>query len=90
MSDPMAPIEPFDLATTRTLAALFDTVVPEDEWAAGWAGGGERLLREHLRDFLEWAIPPLRTTVELLTPWQADQALPSSIHPHARRYLSSL
>jgi choline dehydrogenase-like flavoprotein len=65
MAEPV-PVDPLDAATTRTVAALFDTVVPPDEWASGWAGGGERLLRDHLGDFLSWAVPALRTTAETL------------------------
>jgi choline dehydrogenase-like flavoprotein len=62
-----------DTDRQATLAALFDAVIPADEWPGGWEGGGERLLSAHAADFLAWAQAPLRTAVEL-----ADRAAESS------------
>lgn len=52
-----------------TLAALFDVVIPADDWPGGWDGGGERLLSAHRGDFMAWADAPLADAVRL-----ADQA----------------
>ncbi|HWH98542.1 MAG TPA: GMC family oxidoreductase N-terminal domain-containing protein [Pseudolysinimonas sp.] len=46
-----------------TLAALFDTIVPEDESPGGWVGGGRRLLAEHLDGFLASSVPALRLAI---------------------------
>jgi choline dehydrogenase-like flavoprotein len=48
---------------TTVLAALVDVVIPEDGASGGWAGGVERLLREHGGDFMSWAVEPLRAAV---------------------------
>lgn len=48
-----------------TLAALFDVLIPADEWAGGWDGGGERLLAAHGDDFMGWADAALTTVVRL-------------------------
>jgi choline dehydrogenase-like flavoprotein len=52
-------IAPFGPSMTKTIAAIFDTVVPGDAEPGGWAGGGESLLREQIDGFLDWAIPVL-------------------------------
>jgi choline dehydrogenase-like flavoprotein len=49
-----------------TLAALFNVVIPVDDWAGGWDGGGERLLRTHGGDFMAWADAPLADAVRLV------------------------
>lgn len=54
-----------DTDRQATLAALFDTVIPADQWPGGWEGGGERLLHAHAADFLAWAQAPLWRAVEL-------------------------
>lgn len=48
---------------TATLAALVDTVIPEDSAPGGWDGGVGALLELHLVDFLAWAHPLLRDAV---------------------------
>jgi ferredoxin len=52
-------IAPFGPSMTKTIAAIFDTVVPGDAEPGGWAGGGESLLREQIDGFLDWAISVL-------------------------------
>ncbi|WP_082518693.1 GMC family oxidoreductase [Leifsonia sp. Leaf336] len=42
-----------------TLRALFETVVPADEWPGAWDGGVGRLLQEHHADLLSWSEAPL-------------------------------
>jgi choline dehydrogenase-like flavoprotein len=53
-------LAPFSEGETARLALFFDTVIPIDVDAGGWAGGGERLLREHGGDFLDWTVPVIR------------------------------
>lgn len=48
------------------LRALFETVIPQDQWAGGWLGGVDRLLREHSGDFMSWASPDLILACEQL------------------------
>ena len=38
--------------------------MPVDEWAGGWDGGVERLLREHGSDFMAWTETPLGSAVD--------------------------
>ncbi|MBO0982629.1 GMC family oxidoreductase N-terminal domain-containing protein [Rathayibacter sp. SD072] len=57
-------VAPFDESGTATLAALFSTFVPEDDSPDGWAGGGRRLLTEHLEGFLHASIPHLRQAID--------------------------
>ena len=57
------PLPPFAAEATKSLAAIFDTIVPPGEFPGGWAGGVEKLLREHLHDFLDWCVPTLRRAV---------------------------
>ncbi|MET0885615.1 MAG: FAD-binding protein, partial [Mycetocola sp.] len=74
MTDPQDPIKvsdlltlgPLDAFTTKTIAALFDTVIPQDDWPSGWAGGGRRLLSEQIDGFLSWAVPALIAAAEEL------------------------
>jgi choline dehydrogenase-like flavoprotein len=42
----------FSASEIETLKALVDTVIPADDWPAGWEGGVQRLLKEHGSDFL--------------------------------------
>ena len=57
----VSAIAPLTLAETRRLAVLFDTVVPPDQDDGGWLGGGERLVRERVGDFLDWVVPVVRS-----------------------------
>lgn len=41
------------------LRALFDTVIPADDWPGGWDGGVRRLLHDHLGDFMSWSAAPV-------------------------------
>jgi len=61
-----------------TLRALFETVVPADEWPGVWDGGVGRLLQEHHADFLSWSEAPLARAAML-----AEHAA-SSVHGRRR------
>lgn len=78
----VASVRPLDTPTTRTIAALFDTVIPEDEAAAGWGGGGERLLRTQLPGFLSWAVPMLQRAARILD--EASGSAFAELAPEAR------
>lgn len=73
-----APLPPFDASMTNSLAAIFDTIVPPGEFPGGWAGGVEKLLREHLHDFLDWYIPILFSAIS-----SVDRL---AMHRHARAF----
>lgn len=49
-----------------SIRALIDTIIPADEWPAGWAGGVRRLLEEHGDDFMSWAWRPLLVAADAL------------------------
>ncbi|MBX3098654.1 MAG: GMC family oxidoreductase [Salinibacterium sp.] len=53
---PGGQLDAHDLAR---IAALFETIIPEDSSPGGWSGGGERLLEEHLDGFLVHQVPHL-------------------------------
>ena len=58
------PLPPFAAEATKSLAAIFDTIVPPGEFPGGWGRAGvEKLLREHLHDFLDSCVPTLRRAV---------------------------
>lgn len=48
---------------TAVVARLVDIIIPADEAPGGWSGGVERLLAEHLGDFMAWCADPLRRAV---------------------------
>ncbi|GAA1952731.1 GMC oxidoreductase [Microbacterium deminutum] len=60
----MAGDELSDHPDEPTLRALFDTVIPVDDWPGGWEGGVGRLLREHGSDFMSWSATALANAAE--------------------------
>jgi choline dehydrogenase-like flavoprotein len=56
----------FPKGQIATLAAAIDTVIPQDDWPAGWSGGVEKLFNEHSNDFLAEALPNLLKACEIL------------------------
>jgi len=70
--------EKSEYADEDTLRALFDTLVPPDDWPGGWEGGVKRLLREHRGDFMAWSEAPLAIAIQ-----SADRA---SLRAHGRRF----
>jgi hypothetical protein len=78
-----APLPPFDAEMTRSLGAIFDTIIPPGEFPRGWAGGVEKMLREH--DFLVWCAPALHVGTGPARQSDEDMAAATLVERMARR-----
>jgi gluconate 2-dehydrogenase subunit 3-like protein len=58
--------EPLGAQALETLRAAVDTIVPADDWPAGWDGGVAALLDREGDAVLAWARPSLERATERL------------------------